>query len=34
MKEYMKVEASLANNNYDLNEEVEYFKGLDIDDEV
>ncbi len=34
MKEYMKVEASLVDNNYDLIEEVEYFKELHIDDEV
>jgi hypothetical protein len=30
----MKVEASLANNNYDLIEEVEYFKELHIAHEV
>jgi hypothetical protein len=29
----MKVEASLANDNYDLIKEVEYFKRLDIDDD-
>jgi hypothetical protein len=28
----MKVEASLANDNYDLIKEVEYFKRLHIDD--
>jgi hypothetical protein len=34
MKEYMKMEASLVDNNYDLIEEVKYFKELHIDDEV
>jgi len=34
MKEYMKVKASLVDNNYDLIEKVEYFKELHIDDEV
>jgi hypothetical protein len=28
MKKYMKTKASLADNNYDLIEEVEYFKEL------
>jgi hypothetical protein len=33
MKECMKAEASLANDNHDLIKEVEYFKRLHIDDD-
>ncbi len=34
MKEYMKMESSLVDNNYDLIEEAEYFEELHIDYEV
>jgi hypothetical protein len=33
MKECMKMEASLANDNYDFIKEVEYFKMLHTDDD-
>jgi hypothetical protein len=34
MKKYMKLDISLADDNYDLIEEAEYFKELHIDDEI
>jgi hypothetical protein len=33
MKDYLKVEGSLADDNYKLIEEEKYFEKLDVDDE-
>ncbi len=30
MKDYLKVEGSLTNNNYELIEEAKYFENLDV----